>query len=123
MERDNISQNKQSTDTRLLSLTYVIYSHIIDQMMLKFINDENLVDLFIKYPSYNQLKNKLIPLINKATKEFNPAFGNIEKQIMSNFYWLSNFHLSYINGASLERIDNGIDHFINHINFPADLND
>ncbi len=123
MEIDNISQNKQITDTRLLSLTYVIYSHIIDQMMLQFIQEENLVELFIKYPNYNQLKNKLIPIISKGVKKYPAAFKNIERQFMSNFYWLSNFHLAFTNNYSIDRIDKGIELFIKHINFPGDLND
>ncbi len=122
LEIDNIEQNKQITDTRLLSLTYVIYSHIIDQMMLKFIIEEDLINLFIKYPNYNQLKNKLIPIIIRGVKKYPAAFKNIENQFMSNFYWLSNFHLAFINNASLERIDNGIELFIKNINFPFDLN-
>jgi hypothetical protein len=92
-------------------------------MMKKFINEENLVELFIKYPTYNQLKNKLIPLIHKGVKKYPLVFTNMERQIMSNFYWLSNFHLAYINNATLDQIDKGIDLFIKHINFPADLRD
>lgn len=122
-EMYNIKHGNQIKDTRLLSLTYVIYSHILDQMMKKFIDEENLVELFIKYPTYNQLKNKLIPLIHKGVKKYPLVFANMERQIMSNFYWLSNFHLAYTNNATLDQIDKGIDLFIKHINFPADLRD
>ena len=122
-EYHNIQQNKKITDTRMLSLTYVIYSHILDQLMLKFIEDENLVELFIKYPNYNQLKNKLIPIINKGVKQYPIIFKNMENHFMSNFYWLSNFHLAYTDGANLERIDKGIELFIKNIRFPYDLDD
>ena len=91
--------------------------------MLKFIEDENLVELFIKYPNYNQLKNKLLPLLDKGRKQYPTIFKNMELQLMSNFYWLSNFHIAYTDGASLERIDKGIEVFIKHINFPMDLDD
>ena len=95
----------------------------MDELMLQFIEEENLVELFVKYPKYNQLKNKLLPLLDKGRKKYPIIFKNMETQFMSNFYWLSNFHLAYINGASLEQIDKGIEMFIKHINFPADLDD
>jgi len=119
----NLKNGKQITDTIVLSTTYIIFSHIIDQLMLKFIEDENLVELFIKYPNYNQLKNKLLPILDKGRKRYPVVFKNMETQIMSNFYWLSNFHIAYTDGASLERIDKGIEVFIKHINFPMDLDD
>jgi len=122
MEIDNIKKNKPIQDTRLLSLTYVIFSEIIDRMMYKFIKDEGIVELFVANPDYNKLKNKIAPILFKGAKNFPFAFNNMEKQMMNNFYWLSNFHRAYIDGASIERIDKGIEHFIKAINFPGDLN-
>lgn len=120
-EVDNIKKDKPITNTRLLSLTYVIYSYIIDGMMLKFINEEGLVEIFVNNPDYNKLKNKVSPILFRGAKKYPFAFNNLEKQMMSNFYWLSNFHRAYIDGANIERIDKGIEHFINAINFKGDL--
>ena len=120
-EIQNIKNNKQIEDTRILSLTYVIYSAIIDKMMQQFIQEENIIELFIKNPDYNKLKNKLLPIIYRATKKYPFAFANLDKQILSNFYWLINFHRAYIDGAELDRIDKGIEHFIDAIKFPFDL--
>jgi len=121
IEIDNIKKGKQIQNTRLLSLTYVIYSSILDRMMQKFIKEENIVELLIKNPDYNKLKNKVLPLIYKAGKQFPFAFANLDRQILSNFYWLTNFHRSYIDGAGIDRIDKGIEHFIDAIKFPFDL--
>jgi len=121
VEIDNVKKDKPINDTRLLSLTYVIYSHIIDKMMYKFLQNEGIMDLFVRYPDYNKLKNKVYPLIYSAAKKYPFAFENLEKQIMKNFYWFSNFHRAYMDGANLDRIDKGIEHFINEINFPGDL--
>lgn len=118
---DNIKNGRQAEDTRIMSLTYVIYSSIIDKMMEKFIREERIIDLMIKYPDYNKFKNKILPLIYKAAHQYPDAFANLDVKILSNFYWLLSFHKAYMDGAGLDRIDKGIGHFIDAINFPFDL--
>lgn len=120
-EVNNIKAGSVIADTKLLSQTYVIYSQLIDNQMKQFIEQEDLVNLFLKNPNFSKLKFTFTQLFQKAEKQFPLAFGNMTRQMMANMFWLSNFHVAYDSGADLNRIDKGIEMFIKHINFPADL--
>lgn len=120
-EIENIHNNLPLKDSKLTGLTYVLYSQIIDQQMKKFIEDENLLNLFLKYPNYNQLKNQLTPILNKGSQKYPIAFQNIEQNILANFLWICSFHQIWEEHADMKRIDKGVEKFIQRIGFPFDL--
>lgn len=121
LEIDNIKNDRSMKDMEFFSLTYTVYSQLIDFSMKKFMEEENLLELFLEHKNYNQLRNKLSPVLDRGRKKYPFALKAIKNNLLSNFFWLSNFHKAWVDGADLERIDKGINHFIKDINFPAKL--
>lgn len=120
-EIENINNGVPLKDSKLMGLTYVLYSQIIDGFMKKIIDDENILDLFLKYPKYNQLKNKLMPIFNRARQLYPHAFQGIEQNLLENFLWICSFHQIWEQNADMKRIDKGVEKFIQRIGFPFDL--
>jgi hypothetical protein len=120
-EVDLYKKGQQFKDTRILSHTYVLFSQLLDQQMKEIIENYNLINLFISAPNYNSFKNQLLNILPSAELKYPQAIGNLSSHLLSNFYWLHNFHIAWETGAGLDRIDKGIELFIKHINFPGDL--
>ena len=121
LEINNIQNKKPVSDTIVLGLTFVIYNYLIDQFIKKFIEDEDIINLFITNPDFNKFKNKFYVKLINVSKKYPIVFKNLEEQIINNFFWISNFHRSYQDGADIKRLDKGMDKFIKAINFPGDL--
>ena len=120
-ELENVCYNRDISNPTLMSLTYVIYSQVLDWIMNYVIESEGLLDIFLNCKTYNNLKNTLSPILDKVASLYPEPFGNMKQLILNNFLWLHSLHLAWMDGADMNRIDNGIDTFIKHIGFPFDL--
>ncbi|MFW6281561.1 MAG: hypothetical protein ACOC1O_02045 [bacterium] len=120
-EIERILGNKEMKDMEFFSLTYTVYSQILDWSMKKFIDNERILEIFLECKNFNILKNKLLPIFNNKTKNYPFSLKGLRENLLSNFFWLSNLHLIWENDADMNRIDKGIEKFIEQINFPADL--
>lgn len=120
-ELENICYDRNINNPPLMSLTYVIYSQLLDWIMNHVIETEGLMDIFLESKNYNNLKNTLSPILDKVAIQYPDPFGNMKQLILNNFLWLHSLHLAWLDGADMNRIDSGIDTFIKHIGFPYDL--
>lgn len=122
-----IEAGQPITDPKVLSLTYTIYSYMLDYIMGKVIKDDNLLELFLSAKNWNQLKEQLKPKYNKWKKQYPFVFQNMETQLHANFKWMSHFHINWEDGAKddMERLDRNIDYFAHNkddgIRFPFDI--
>ena len=124
--KDNIKclHNKSALlDTRVYCYLNVVRQLITDQIMREVINKHDLINQFLQFDNFNSLKNNLRPLFLNIEKQYPYVFKNYTDKILNNFKWIHAFNGWWMSGRNEDRLEKGIELFINQINFPKAIND
>lgn len=124
--QDNIKclHNKSALlDTRVYCYLNVVRQLMTDQIMREVISKNDLVNQFLHFDNFNSLKNNLRPLFLNLEKNYPYVFRNYTGKIMNNFKWIHSFHKWWMSGRNEDRLEKGMELFINQINFPKAIND
>lgn len=122
-ELQNVDDGKDLENPRLMALTQVVYSNLIDKTFEQVIDQYDLVNFVASNPNFYSIKNQLYPLFVQLGQQYPHAFKNIEGQLLENLKWVCSMHSAWVNGMSddMDRIDNAVIKFGKAINFPFDL--
>ena len=117
----NIKDGNQITHPKLYSLLQVIYEYIIDSVMNSVIKKYDILNLFL-VSNGNIFRTKLRLLLHNWKKVYPNVFNTPTcTGILNSFSYISSFHNAYIDGADINRLDQGVSLFAKDIAFPADL--
>jgi len=112
-DMQNIIDGKNLADPKLMGLTYVIYSHMLDAVMKKVIDEYQLVDFVLSYDSWNKLKCWLPSKLNTIEHKY-PFFKSMNKGIMHNMEWIIAYAKRFDN-MDMHDIDRGVEIFVKKI--------
>ena len=112
---DCLNNNKQLCDTRVYCYMNVVKQLICDQIMKEVINQYELVNEFLMWDNFNTLKNNWTPLFKMLETKYPFIFKNYTGKIMNNFQWIHSFHKWWMEGRDPDRLERGMQMFINQI--------
>jgi hypothetical protein len=119
----NLQNGSSLNDTILYSFMNIIRQLIADQIMREVIEKHDLVNQFLQHSNFNSFKNNLKPLFKSLEIKYPFVFRNYTDKIMNNFQWICSFHDWWMNGRDKDKLEKGVELFIQRINFPKAITD
>lgn len=117
-----INLNQSLSDPKLVSLLMVAYNQISDKIMLKMINDENLLDMFVNTKNPNTFINAFSNVFTKWSIHYPFVFSGLKNNLCENFRWLKSCDYLWNTNITSSEWDTAVIKFLTRINFPFDLN-
>ena len=97
------------------------YEVTTDEILRDIVEQENMVEHFVKAKSQEQFKKFVESVISKYSHY--PFISNYSFRIMANFEWIWPFHEWWVNSRNPDKLEELNEKFIRAINFPGDLQD
>lgn len=117
-----IKQNLSMNDPKLVSLLMVLYNQLVDKVMMKMIEDENLLDIFNNTDNPNSFINIFTQIYNKWETQYPFVFRGMRQNLIENFKWLKSADYLWKLNVDESKWDDAVIKFAKRINFPFDLN-
>ena len=121
-ELELIKNNKSLDNPKLFSLLMVVFNQLADKIMLKMIEDENLIDLFVNSKNPNNFINTFTNIFTKWENKYPFVLRGLKNNLTENFRWLKSGYQLWEMDVDESKWDSAVIKFAQRINFPFDLN-
>ena len=117
-----IKTKENMNNPKLVSLLMVVYNQLADKLMMKMIQEENLLELFRETKNPNNFVNQFNGIFTHWEKKYPFVFRGMRNNLCENFRWLKSADQLWEIGVDEKKWDSAVIKFAQRINFPFDLN-